>query len=97
MNSENNLIKKQEVTNMENLWFSTCEVAEYLGISNTELEQKIKTFVEGVHFKLDHEKESENQISWRIDLIEEILCMEASPLEKEALRNVINNKITCKK
>ena len=76
-------------------WFSTSELLEYLGISNTELTQQQKLFVEGVHYRHELPDDPNSQILWRIDLVDELLCIPIPPLEKEAMLNAIQNRITC--
>ena len=78
-------------------WFSTSELLEYLGISEEELDKKKNAFIEGVHFV---EKTSTNlptQVLWRIDRVDELLCLPIPPLEREAMLNAVKNKITCHK
>ncbi len=76
-------------------WFSTSEILEYLGISDQELVEQIELFTEGIHYKYQTPNEPGSPILWRADLIDELLCLPVPPLEKEALRNAINNHITC--
>ena len=76
-------------------WFSTKELLEYLGISKSELDQQSKLFAEGIHYKLEMPSQPQSQILWRIDLIDELLCLPVPPLEKEAMIKAINNDITC--
>ena len=77
-------------------WFSTSELLEYLGISQSELDEKAQLFSEGIHYRREDLKEPKSQILWRIDLIDEVLCLPIPPLEKEAMLKAINNDITCK-
>ena len=76
-------------------WFSTSELLEYLGISQSELEEEAKLFSEGIHYKIEKSTQSESQMLWRIDLIDELLCLPIAPLEKEAMLKAMNNDITC--
>ena len=77
-------------------WLSTSELLEYLGISKSELEQKCSLFVEGVHFRLENPADPQSQTLWRIDRVDELLCLPVPPLEREAMLNAVQNKITCK-
>ena len=76
-------------------WFSTSELLEYLGISQSELEEKLSLFVKGVHFKLQNPGDPSSQTLWRIDLVDQLLCLPIPPLEREAMLNAINNRIIC--
>ena len=76
-------------------WFSTSELVEYLGISNAELSQVLNTFTEGVHYKKENPKDCNSRLLWRVDLIDELLCLPIPPLEREAMLKAINNHITC--
>ena len=87
--------KKDLIKNKSSPWFSTSELLEYLGISKKELEQQSKLFIEGVHYKREVPDQSNSQILWRVDLIDELLCLPIPPLEKEAMLKAINNEITC--
>ncbi len=78
-------------------WFSTEELIEYLGISNAELLKKSNLFTQGIHYKLENPSNPRSQILWRIDLINELLCIPIPPLEKEAMFKAINNDIICQK
>ena len=91
------LDKKLPITK-DNLtpWFSTSELLEYLGISKSELEAQVKLFTEGIHYKFERSTYQKSQILWRIDLIDELLCLPIAPLEKEAMLKAMNNDITCK-
>ena len=82
----------------ENLlpWFSTNELLEYLGISQSELDEQSKLFLEGVHYRLEKPAQPDSQLLWRIDLIDELLCLPIPPLEKEAMVKAMNNDIICK-
>ena len=87
---------KSELTkNKQTPWFSTSELLEYLGISKSELEEQSGLFAEGVHYKKEQPSHPDSQILWRIDLIDELLCLPIAPLEKEAMAKAINNEITC--
>ena len=86
---------KEGLLSSPSAWFSTEELLEYLGISNAELDRELKLFTEGVHYKYEVPKDKNSRILWRIDLVDEILCLPIAPLEKEAMLNAINNKITC--
>ena len=87
--------KSNLTSNSQTPWFSTNELLEYLGISDAEFKQQLKLFKEGTHFKRENPSDSTSQLLWRLDLIDELLCMQVPPLEREAMRNAINNKITC--
>ncbi len=87
--------KKQWVTSHPEPWFSTNELLEYLCISHEELNQQLQLFSEGIHFKLENPNDPSSQTLWRIDLVDELLCLPVPPLEKEAMFNAINNHITC--
>ena len=76
-------------------WFSTTELLEYLGISESELDKQAKLLKEGIHFKLENPNEPNSQMLWRVDLVDELLCLPVPPLEKEAMLKAINNEITC--
>ena len=87
--------QKDDVNNIPPQWFSTSELLEYLGISKTELDEQTNLFSEGIHFRLENPNQPESQILWRIDLIDELLCLPIAPLEKEAMIKAINNDIIC--
>ncbi len=76
-------------------WFSTNELLEYLGISQSELEEQTQLFAEGIHYKLEIPNQPKSQVLWRLDLIDELLCLPIPPLEKEAMLKAINNDIIC--
>ncbi len=76
-------------------WFSTTELLEYLGISKEELKQHLEQFTEGVHYKYENPMDPISPLLWRLDLIDQLLCIPVAPLEKEAMLNAIQNKITC--
>ena len=76
-------------------WFSTSELLEFLGISKSELDEQSALFAEGIHYKREKSNQPDSQILWRIDLIDELLCLPIAPLEKEAMIKAINNDITC--
>ena len=78
-------------------WFSTTELLEYLGISNKELEKQRRLFLKGKHYRHEDPKDPKSRILWRVDLIDEMLCLPVPPLEKEAMNNAINNHIICGK
>ncbi len=86
---------EQEITNKPSPWFSTTELLEYLGISDTELKQKLNLFTEGTHYRQENPYDPNSQILWRVDLIDALLCLPVPPLEREAMQNAINNHITC--
>ena len=76
-------------------WFSTSELLEYLGISKDELDQREEIFVEGFHYKMEDPSNPQSQILWRIDRVDELLRLPIPPLEREAMLNAVNNRITC--
>ena len=76
-------------------WFSTEELLEYLGISNSEFSQHLNLFTEGIHYKQETPSDPNSRILWRIDLIDQLLCLPVPPLEREAMLNAIENHITC--
>ena len=78
-----------------NPWFSTSELLEYLGISSKELDEKKDLFDEGVHFTRECPQDPKSRILWRIDKVDELLCLPIPPLEREAMLNALSNKITC--
>jgi len=78
-----------------NYWFSTSELLEYLGISQSELEEQLSLFVQGVHYKLQNPRDPSSQTLWRIDLVDQLLCLPIPPLEREAMLNAMNNRIIC--
>ena len=88
---------KRLADNINNLtpWFSTHELLEYLGISKTELDEQTKLLAEGIHYKFEHPNKKNSPILWRVDLIDELLCLPIPPLEKEAMLKAVNNDITC--
>ena len=83
------------ITDNPTPWFSTNELLEYLGITKSELDENSKLFSEGVHYKVEKINLPGSQVLWRIDLIDELLCLPIAPLEKEAMLKAINNEITC--
>ena len=87
--------KQQLLISKLDLWFSTDELLEYLGISNEELIQQLGLFTEGIHFKYEHAHDPSNRILWRVDLVDPLLSLPIPPLEREAMLNAINNHITC--
>ena len=88
-------MKKSEINKISPQWFSTSELLEYFGISKSELDDQAKLFSEGIHFRVENPNQPESQVLWRLDLIDEILCLPIAPLEKEAMLKAINNDITC--
>ena len=78
-----------------NQWFSTFELLEYLGISKTELDQEANQFKKGVHYRQEDPNDPDSQILWRIDLVDELLCLPIPPLERQAMLNALQNRITC--
>ena len=92
-----NHFSKESLAKEEAKWFSTSELLEYLGISKLELQEQFALFKEGIHYKYNTIENSDKQILWRIDLIDELLCLPIAPLEREAMNNAIKNKITCNK
>jgi len=95
MQFKRELYQKDEINSVDPQWFSTSELLEYLGISKKELEEQALLFSEGIHFRLENPNQPESQTLWRIDLIDELLCLPIAPLEKEAMLKAINNDITC--
>ena len=91
-----NSCNKQKMTGVTP-WFSTHEILEYLGITQSELEEQLNLFTEGIHYKLEKTSKLNSQILWRVDLVDEVLCLPIPPLEKEAMLKAINNHITCRK
>ncbi len=94
------VIKKHSNQNSQNQdpltpWFSTNELLEYIGISKQELMNHLNSLTEGIHYKVNNKDNSEPQILWRVDLIDDLLCLPIPPLEKEAMEKAINNHITC--
>ncbi len=87
----------QWLTSEPTPWFSTAELLEYLGISKNELIKQFDLFTEGLHYKKENPKDPKSKRLWRIDLVDEVLCLPVPALEKEAMLNAINNVITCKK
>ena len=95
MSDENNKSQKPSLSNAQTPWFSTTELLEYLGISNSELMNQFSLFTEGIHYKYEKTNNSNSKILWRVDLVDELLCVPIPPLEKEAMLNAINNRIIC--
>ena len=85
--------KENEIVNDLTKWFSTSELLEYLGISEEELYKQSKLFSEGVHYKHEATNPNNSQTLWRLDLVDELLCLPIPPLEKEAMLKAINNDI----
>ncbi len=88
--------KEPNQTNKKTPWFSTDELLEYLGISSEDLKKQTDLFTEGIHYKLENPDIETSRILWRLDLVDELLCLPVPPLEKEAMLKAINNHITCK-
>ncbi len=80
----------------QNPWFSTAELLEYLGISRKELDESSGLFDEGVHFIREFPEDPESRLLWRLDRVNDLLCISVPPLEKEAMLNALSNKITCR-
>ncbi len=95
MQVKRQLRKKSSIASRQAPWFSTNELLEYLGISESELEKSSKLFSEGVHYRKEKPSQADSQTLWRIDLIDELLCLPVPPLEKEAMLKAMNNDITC--
>ena len=95
MRLKGELKEKDPIEIIPTQWFSTSELLEYLGISKSELDQQIKLFAKGVHYRPANPKQPDSEMLWRIDLIAEILCLPIAPLEKEAMIKAINNDIIC--
>ena len=90
--AQNNM---SSITTTTTPWFSTGELLEYLGISQSELDKQSNLFAEGIHYKIEKTAQADSQMLWRIDLVDELLCLPIAPLEKEAMLKAINNDITC--
>ena len=88
---------KKVLEEKSSAWFSTTELLEYLGISDAELNQQLSIFTKGIHYKYEKEGDSSSQILWRIELVDELLCLPVPPLEREAMLQARNNHITCKR
>ena len=78
-------------------WFSTSELLEYLAISRNELDELFSLFSEGFHYRLLDPKDPHGELLWRIDRVDDLLCIPIPPLEKEAMLNAVKERITCKK
>ncbi len=78
-----------------NPWFSTSELLEYLGISLKELDEQRSLFDEGFHFIREFPEDPESRLLWRIDRVDDLLCLPIPPLEREAMLNALSNRITC--
>ena len=78
-----------------NPWFSTSELIEYFGISMQELDEKRNLFNEGFHFVRESAEDPKSRVLWRIDRVDEVLCIPIPPLEREAMLNALSNRITC--
>ncbi len=83
--------------NQATRWFSTNELLEYLGISQKELDQNSLFFKEGIHYRYQNPSDKTSPLLWRIDLIDELLCLPIPALEREAMLKAIQNDITCSK
>ena len=83
------------LTSKPSPWFSTSELLEYLGISSTELEGQLNLLKEGIHYKHTNPSDPDSPMLWRVDLVDDLLCVPIPPLEREAMFNAINNHITC--
>ncbi len=95
MSHEQKKVTNLSINKNQTPWFSTEELLEYLGISNNELSEQMGLLKEGVHYQYQQSTNGKQSILWRVDLIDEILCLQIPPLEKEAMLNAINNHITC--
>ena len=95
MNNKDSKNSNQAIEGNQSPWFSTSELLEYLGISEIELKSYSKLFIEGVHYRHEIHNELNSPRLWRIDLIDDLLCLPIPPLEKEAMMNAIHNHITC--
>ncbi len=95
MNNKKERATRQWITSKPTPWFSTTELLEYLGLSKAELDEYAQQFIEGIHYRYEDPSVQNSQILWRLDLVDEILCIPIAPLEKEAMLNAINNRITC--
>ena len=87
--------KEKFLRNRKTPWFSTSELLEYLGITHGELQTQLQLLTEGIHYKKAEKSDPNSQMLWRVDLVDELLCLPIPPLEKEAMLNAINNHITC--
>ncbi len=85
------------ITSTPTPWFSTSELLEYLDITEDELDLSADLFVEGIHFKFENAKDKTSRRLWRLDLVDELLCLPIPPLEKEAMLKAVNNHIICSK
>ena len=95
MHQQEGPLEKSSKENQSTPWFSTTELLEYLGISDSELKEQTALLTEGIHFKRANPSDPTSQMLWQVDLIDQLLCLPIPPLEKEAMLNAINNKITC--
>ncbi len=80
---------------LTNPWFSTSELIEYLGITMKELDEKKKLFHEGFHYVRESPEDPQSRLLWRIDRVDDLLCIPIPPLEREAMLNALSNTITC--
>ena len=80
---------------LTNPWFSTSELLEYFDISIKELEEKRSLFDEGFHWVREFPDDPESRVLWRIDRVDDLLCIPIPPLEREAMLNALSNRITC--
>ena len=87
--------EEQAITTNPTPWFSTSELLEYLAISIAELKKHEEAFVEGFHFRREDPLDPSSQTLWRIDRVDELLCLPIPPLEREAMLNATKNNITC--
>ncbi len=95
MKIPNKKLKSNPTEQEKDQWFSTSELLEYLGISKAELDQQSELLNEGIHYKREMPNKPGSQVLWRIDLVDEVLCLPIPPLEKEAMLKAMNNDITC--
>ncbi len=95
MNLNSNGEEKAAIENNLECWFATSELLEYLGISETDLIKEIELLTEGIHYKHLDPNNPRSEMLWRVDLIDETLCLPIPPLEREAMKNAISNHIIC--
>ncbi len=93
-NNPNNNSKKLEIKK-QTPWFSTSELLEYLGITSEDLDLQLKYLTKNIHYRYEKDGDPQSQVLWRVDLIDELLCLPIPPLEREAMLKAINNHITC--
>tara|TARA_B100000700_G_C14795478_1_gene738010 strand:- start:176 stop:457 length:282 start_codon:yes stop_codon:yes gene_type:complete len=89
--------RERNLKKEKNKWFAENELLEYLGISKEEFSEKLSIFTEGLHFTKENPSDPTSKTLWRIDLIDQLLCIPIAPLEREAMEKAINNNIICKK